>query len=344
LSEKESQGPITPSGRLLDRRQLLIRGGGLAGAVGLMPLLAACGGSLGNDSTSSNGGKTIGFSYLYSEIPLAAPLKAFAKERGSQVGYQVLTDNIREGKIEEQIASLESFITRGVDALVVHIGDPSSYSGILKRSQEAEIPFFAYATALPGSDGAILFPFEEAAEELSADAAEWVNKNLGGEGEILVLGYEGDPLGTKASDTLGTGVSSKTKATVVAQQEALEQTTGLQITEDALKAHPDINVVMAWNDAGAVGASQALQRAGKDPAKCYVGSSEGSEEGAQAMLNGNEYIKTIELLSLKKLGYGVVELPSNYFKTGKKQNLIVHSPLLHYGETAKLDAVLKEYE
>jgi ABC-type sugar transport system substrate-binding protein len=342
LAENESQGPVTASGRL-DRRQLLIRGGGIAGAVGLMPLLAACGGSLGNEETTSGNGKTIGFSFLYSEVPAAPPLKAFAKERGSQVGYTVLTDNIREGKIEDQISSLESFITRGVDALVVHVTDPSSYSGILKRAEEAEIPLFAYSTELPGSDGAILFPFEEAAEQLSADAATWVNKNAGGDGEILVLSYVGDPLGAKASKTLGSGVTAKTRATVVTEQEALEQATGLRVTEDALKAHPDINVVMAWNDGGALGAAQAFQRAGKDPAKCYIGSNEGGEEAAQAMLKGDEYIKSINLLSVKKLGYGVVDLPMKYFKTGKDQNLVVHRPLIHNGETAKLKAVLKEY-
>jgi hypothetical protein len=88
----------------------------------------------------------------------------------------------------------------------------------------------------------------------------------------------------------------------------------------------------------------AARGAGKDPAKCYIGSSEGGEEGAQAMLKGSEYVKTIELPSLKKLGCGVVELPLKFFKTGTDQNLIVHSPLLHYGENAKLEAVLKEYE
>jgi ABC-type sugar transport system substrate-binding protein len=339
LTEKES----IPAGRL-DRRQLLIRGGGLAGAAGILPLVAACGGSLGNEDTSSGSGKTIGFSYLYSEVPAAAPLKAFAKERGSQVGYQVLTDNIREGKIEQQIASIESFLTQGVDALVVHVTDPSSYSGILKRAEEAEIPLFAYATALPGSDGAILFPLEKEAEQLSADAADWVNQNLGGEGEILVLSFEGDPVDAKGSKTLGTGIAAKTKATVVAEQEALEQATGLRVTEDALKAHPDIDIVMAVNEGGALGAVQAFQRAGKDPAKCYVGCTEGGEQAAQALLNGDKYIKAINPLSIKELGYGVVDLPARYFKTGKKQNLIANSPVIHAGETAKLEAILKEYQ
>jgi ABC-type sugar transport system substrate-binding protein len=315
------------------------------GAAGLMPLLAACGGSLGNESTSSGGGgKTIGFSYLYSEVPAAAPLKAFAKERGSQLGYQVLTDNIREGKIEEQIASIESFITQGVDALVVHVTDPSSYSGILKRAEEAEIPLFAYATALPGSDGAILFPLEKEAEQLSADAADWVNQNLGGEGQILVLSFEGDPVDAKGSKTLGTGIAAKTNATVVAEQESIEQASGLRVTEDALQAHPDLNIVMAVNEGGALGAVQAFQRAGKDPAKCYIGCTEGGEQAAQALLNGDKYIKAINPLSIKELGYGVVELPVKYFKTAKKQNLIANSPVIHAGETAKLKAILKEYE
>lgn len=343
------QGTTSPDGEcspLLDRRALLARGGGALAVLGFGPLLSACGGALEDDEGGGAGAserRTIGFSFLYSEVPAAAALKRFAKERADELGYEVLTDNVRGGKIDEQLASLDSFITRKVDALVVHVGDPASYGGILSRARRAEIPFFTYATAVPKSDGAVLFPFDEASRQLSEDAAAWIEENLGGEGQVLVLSYTADPVGRKASRLLAETVEERTQARVVAQQDALDQATGLRVTEDALQANPGINVVLAWNDGGALGAAQALEGAGKDPSKVYIGSNEGTEQAVQAMLQGNEYLKTVNLLSIKKLGYGIVDLPHRYFTEDRTGDLLVGRRIIHSDETAELEQALSEY-
>jgi ABC-type sugar transport system substrate-binding protein len=330
----------------MDRRTLLRRGMVASSALALPSFLAACGGSLAKDEKSGGGSgdaKKIGFSFLYSEVPAAAALKKFANERASQLGYTVLTDNIRGGKLDEQIASLDSFITRKVDALVVHVTDPSAYGAVLAKAGKAKIPFFTYATAVDGADGAVLFPFKQASENLADDAIAWAKENLNEPAQILVLSYTGDPLGREASKILGQRIADAGLGKVVASQDALDQATGLRVTEDALKAHPGINVVMAWNDGGALGAAQALKKAGKDPAKTYVASNEGTEQAVQAMLKGDEYVKTINLLSLKRLGYGIVDLPKQYFDSGKKGDVIVGRPVIHAGDTAALKKALSEY-
>jgi ribose transport system substrate-binding protein len=301
------------------------------------------GGATTNGATTAKKTKTVGFSFLYSEVPVAAALKSFADERATALDYKMLTDNIRGGKVDEQLASIDSFITRKVDAIVVHVTDPKAYGAVRERARKANIPFFTYATAVPGSDGAVLFPFAEASKRLAADAADWVQKNLDGKGEILVLSYTGDPLGREASKLLGTGVAGSTQAKVVAEQDALDQATGLRVTEDALKAHPGINVVMAWNDGGALGAAQALQRAGKDPSKVYIGSNEGSEQAVQAMLKGNKYLKTVNLLSIKALGDGIIDLPHQYLDEHKKGDLVVGRRIIHSDQTAELKQALSEY-
>jgi ABC-type sugar transport system substrate-binding protein len=310
--------------------------------------LAACGSSDDKGDTTANAAatkktRTVGFTFLYSEIPVAAALKGFANKRAKALGYKVLTDNIRGGKIDEQLASIDSFITRKVDAIVVHVTDPKAYGAVRERARKAHIPFFTYATAVPGSDGAVLFPFADASKQLAADAADWVQKNLDGNGQILVLSYTGDPPGREASKVLGTGVANATQAKVVAQQDALDQATGLRVTEDALKAHPGINVVMAWNDGGALGAAQALQRAGKDPSKVYIGSNEGSELAVQAILKGNKYLKTVNLLSIKALGDGIIDLPHQYLDEHKKGDLVVGRRIIHSDQTAELKQALSEY-
>jgi ABC-type sugar transport system substrate-binding protein len=347
-ASRDATGPFEGK---IDRRTLLRRGALTTGALSVSSLLAACGGALSSNSASgsSGGGKSgdakkIGFSFLYSEVPAAAALKKFANERAGQLGYTVLTDNIRGGKLDEQLASLDSFITRKVDALVVHVTDPSAYGAVQAKAKKANIPFFTYATAIKGSDGAVLFPFKPAAENLADDAIAWAKKNLGGQhAQILVLSYTGDPLGREASKILGQRIADAGLGNVVASQDALDQATGLRVTEDALKAHPGINIVMAWNDGGALGAAQALKKAGADPAETYVGSNEGTESAVQAMLKGNAYVKTINLLSLKRLGYGIVDLPKRYFASHTAGDLVVGRPVLHASDKAALQKALSEY-
>jgi ABC-type sugar transport system substrate-binding protein len=345
--QPSDRDPQEWAGRL-DRRQLLMRGAGGVGAFSLAGFLAACGGSLdkssggGGSGAAKTGGK-IGFTFLYSEVSFAATMKNFAKERGKELGFEVLTDNVRGGNVDDQRTSLDSFITRKVDAIVCHVLNPPVYGSIIKRAEAAGIPFFTYAQAVPNTYGGVLFPFDEAANNLSRDATDWVTANLGGKAKILVLGYTVDPAGARATDLFSKTITDETDSKVVAAQDALDQATGLRVTEDALKANPDINVVLAWNDGGALGAAQAMKKAKKDPDKIYIASSEGTEQGINGMLNGNEYLKTINLLSIKALGYGIVDLPVNYLKTKKKGDLEVGRTIVHSDEKDVLEKAAAEY-
>ena len=57
---------------------------------------------------------------------------------------------------------------------------------------------------------------------------------------------------------------------------------GLTSLENALQAHPDIDVVVSINDAGALGAIKALEAAGKDPKSTIVVGIDGSDCSIEA--------------------------------------------------------------
>lgn len=359
MSEGSDPRTSAPFGRVgsgsefgMDRRTLLRRGVGMAGALSLTSLVAACGDDDGSARTSEKsgtttggeGGKTIAFSFLYSEVPAAAALKRFAKDRAEQLGHELLTDNIRGGKTDEQLASLDSFLTRKVDALVVHAVDPAPYGPILDRARQAKVPFFTYATAVPGSDGGVLFPPDQATADVAKDAADWIEENLAGEqAQVLLLTFTASPEYRKASESLDDVITARGLGRVVASQDAIDQETGLNVTQRALTAHPDVNVVLCVNDGGALGAAQALKQARKDPAKTYVASAEGTESGIQAILKGDKYIKLLAQLSVKKLGYGVIDIVQGYFESGKTGDIVAGRTLIHSEETDKLKQALLEY-
>lgn len=277
-------------------------------------------------------------------MPAADALKGFAKERANKLGYKLLTDNIRGGKVDDQLSSVNSFITRNVDALVVHATDPNSYDGLTRRAKDAEIPLFTYGASVPNTDGAVLFPSPEAAKKLSKDAASWVQENLGGEeAQILILGFTADPVSREASKAMASAIVDQNLGRVVAEQDALDQATGQRVTEDVLKASPGVNVVLAWNDGGALGAAAALKNTNKDASKVYIASNEGAEQGIQAMLDGNEYLKTLNLLSIQELGYAIVNIAHRYFESEKTGDIVVGRRIVHNDQKEELQDALSEY-
>jgi ribose transport system substrate-binding protein len=313
-------------------------------AVGIATSLAAtgCGGAL--DNKKSDGDKKVAFSFLYSEIPAAPALKRFARDRAKERGYTLLTDNIQGGKVDEQIPSVDSFISQKVKAMAVQVQDPSAYGGMIRRAHAAGTKFVTYVAAAPGQDASILFPLVPAAQQLSADAAKWINANVGGKGEVLLMGLTSDPTSRAATKALGATIERETNAKVVASQQALDQASGVRVTQTALRAHPNINAVLAWNDGGALGAAQAFKQLGKDPKKVYVASNEASQQGLQAVKDGNPFIKTLNVLSIKALGLAVANVPIDLAEGKKTRGVDVPHVLVHPGDTAKIDSYLAEYQ
>lgn len=286
---------------------------------------------------------TIGFSFLYSDVPAAGYLKSFAAERAEEVGATLLTDNITGGNVDQQLSSIDSYFTRDVDALVVHAVEPSSYAGAIARAEENGVPFVSYATPVPGADAAILFPPDEAARDTSAAVAEWINENLDGEGKVLLLTFTEGALATQASEELGRTVEEETDALIVGQQDALDQASGLRVTEDVLKVHPDLNIVIAWNDGGALGAARALEDAGKDADEVLVASNEGGQEGLDALAS-NPYVKLVSVLSIRDIGYAVVDVPMRILAGESAEDETVGRHLLGKDDTQDIQRLLAEYE
>jgi ABC-type sugar transport system substrate-binding protein len=69
---------------------------------------------------------------------------------------------------------------------------------------------------------------------------------------------------------------------------------GLQSMETALQAYPDINVVVSINDAGAYGALQALEAAGKDPATTIIVGIDAEKQALDLIKAGGMYRGTVD--------------------------------------------------
>lgn len=346
-----SRDCVAPNGErdaALSRRHLLQAGFGVAATASLSGFLAACGEDEGDNGGGDPGddvNKSIAFSFGYTDVPIYGSLKTAAEELAEERGYELLTDSAR-AKLDAQVAALDSYIQRKVGAMVVLPLEPNAAEGIARRAQDAGVLWITYSLDLKNQDGSILFPPEDSGRILGEHAAQWINKNAADNAEVLFLNNSGQAIGDLRLDPVKKIFRERTKANIVAEQDANTPDVGLRVAEDVLKANPNLSVVIGMNDDGALGAAQAFKNTGKDPATVYIGGQDGAERALEAILEPDSYYKASSALDLSAVGRAVAQFPIDIIEgeaeKGKSVELL---PKLATAEDPELvKQLLKSFE
>lgn len=105
-------------------------------------------------------------------------LKSLAKEYSSKVGcVDLLLDNTTGMKLESQRATVESWVTQQVDAIVLWPVDSTAFAGLQKQAQSQGTKWLTYLTSMDGQDGNVGFDNKLQGEQIAADVTEWIEKN-----------------------------------------------------------------------------------------------------------------------------------------------------------------------
>jgi ribose transport system substrate-binding protein len=262
----------------------------------------------GGKSTAAQSGKkyTIAFSHPVSEAPIVTAVRRFANERAAELEVTMVYDNTKSGQIESQVATIETWITQGVDAICVLPLVPSALVQVQKKAQAKGILWTTYALAMDGQDGAVSWDNSKSGQIIGEHCANWI-KNNSPEAEALVLTLRAIPGLSGRTDEPLKIFKAMSNVNVVATQDAADPAKGLRVTEDTLQAHPKLNVVIGLNDDGAMGAKRAFENAKRDPAKCYIGGQDGSLDALMAIKKGGFY-KSSSALNIRDVGRGIVDL------------------------------------
>lgn len=163
----------------------------------------------------------------------------------------------------EQIKQVENFITRGVDAILIHVIDQTIAPRISKLCLDAKIPLVYFnrkpedSALTAGKVVAVASP-EEVAGSLEA---EFVAKKLGGKGNVAILmGSMGSApqIGrTKGSKDV---IAKYPGMKVVREQTAnFSRPDALTVVENWLASGEKIDAIIANNDEMAIGAVLVLE-------------------------------------------------------------------------------------
>lgn len=236
-----------------------------------------------------------------------------------------------QGDITKQITGVEDLISKGVNILIINPLDPKALVPTVNAASKAGIPVFivdSYIEPEANYVTSVLADNQLNGELLGA----WVSKKLNGAkiNMALISGAQGNPVGKEKRMGFVRGVinqeltSQGTADLKVAAQGWGNWTIsgGLKAMEDILVAHPDINVLVAENDAMALGAMKAIGESGKGKNIVVVGF-DGQKDALERITQGT--MGATARNSPAELGKLVVQSVVKYLNGDKHLSRVSHT-------------------
>lgn len=228
-----------------------------------MLLLSAC--SMDSSVSKSDEKKTdkfkIGFSVSTLNNPFFVTLSDGAKKVSKEKGVDLVVVDAQDDA-SKQASDVEDLIQQGVDLLIINPVDSSAVGATVESANAAKIPVITVDRSSESG---------EVVSHIASDnvaggqlAGEYLLELVGNGAKVAML--EG-VAGSSAARDRGEGFlkAVEGKVDIVSSQTAnFNRSEGLDVMENILQAHPDVQAVFAQNDEMALGAIEAISAAGKD--------------------------------------------------------------------------------
>jgi len=232
----------------------------------------------------------VGFSQVGAESDWRVAETKSIKEEAVTRGVDLKFSDA-QGKQENQIKAIRSFIAQGVTAIILAPKVETGWEPVLKEAKQAKIPVVLVDRGVSVADDSLYATL--IASDFVAEgrmAAEWLAKKTGGKASIIEL--EGTPGAAPAIDRkkgFAEAIKGFPEMKIIAAQSGdFETGKGKEVMETLLQQHGKaVTAVYAHNDNMALGAIEAIKAAGKKPGTdIIVVSIDAVKAAFQAMVAG----------------------------------------------------------
>ena len=218
-----------------------------------------------------------------------------AKARAEALGFtaEIFDPN---AKADQQISAIENFVAKGAKVIVICVLDPKVIEAAVQEAAAAGVFIVQYAGRESAVNG-ISVSIEDADLGCAAGeiAGDMITAEKGGKASVALLDYPDLPNVVIRADNIEKCLMAKApEANIVGRYLGGTTENGLKNTETALQAFPDIDVVVSINDAGAYGALNALQAAGKDPKTTILVGIDAEKNAIELIKKGEFYRGTVD--------------------------------------------------
>src|SRR5258708_30063500 len=122
-----------------------------------------------------------------------------------------------------------------------------------------------------------------------------VNNQMGRKAVVAILDYPPVPAVVVRANAMNTALMTQApNVTIVGNYQGGLTPDGEKSMTQAIKDHPDINVIMSINDAGAYGAIKALQSAGKTPDQVKIVSVDAEPVARNYIRQGQWFVASVD--------------------------------------------------
>lgn len=264
-----------------------------------MVVLGACS-NTSSGSESSDEELTIGASLLTASHPFQVAIKeAIEAEAGNQ---SVKVDvAIADQDLNRQISSIEDFINKSVDAIIVTPVDSDGIKGALLKAKDAGIPVITVDVKANGVE----VDSHVATDNYSGGmiAAEAMAKYMGGNGEIGLITYPEVQSVRDRIDGFKENALNHPDMKIVTELPGRTREEAKTASEDMLTANPSLKGIFGFGDDMAIAANAAITERGAD---AVVIGFDGLEEAQKSVAEDNAF-KAVVVQFPDKMGEVAVQ-------------------------------------
>ena len=212
--------------------------------------------------------KAVGFDF-WNQVKTGAQCAA-SKSKDVQVQWDGVT---AETEVTGQVTLLQNFITQGVDGLVYAATDAKVLADVTKQAQQQRIPVVNIDSGTdPQPADVPVFATDNVAS--AEKVGDLLAKAIGAKGgDIAFIPFQrGTSTNEQRAQRFKTGLERHPELKLVAEQSSQsDYDHALQVTQDILTAHPDLDGIFAANEPGVLGAAEAVRQARKTGRVTIVG-------------------------------------------------------------------------
>lgn len=188
-----------------------------------------------------------------------------AMEAGAELGVRVVYDGPIVNDVTKQAEMLDVWITRGFEVIAVAPNDPQALAPTLTRARSQGIGTLTW-DADSDPDSRAYFVNQAPARELARALVEVVADQIGGDGPVAIV--TGSLTAANQNiwiehmrEIVAESYSGMQVVDVRASEE--DQQLAFRVTQDLLKAHPDLEGIFAMTTVALPGAAEAVRQSGR---------------------------------------------------------------------------------
>jgi ABC-type sugar transport system substrate-binding protein len=290
----------------------------------LLVMVSLTMGFAGGQKAASGNAGGIKFGYVLNDMShewyqnIAKGARARAEELGIDI---TIADAAMDAA--KQVSQLENMITQKVDVLIITPVDVKALPNVVAEATNAGIPVITESNVVPGTKTYVGIDNKTGGRRAGLWFADYAKKN-NIDPKIIIVGLPAFEDCRQRVEGFKAGMDeSGLRYTVLQEVDGQgSKEIALKVAQDAITAHPDVNVIFGINDNSTTGGMAAYKEAGLDESKLTaIGFGFEGVVGREALLSGGPYKAAVAMFP-DYVGVSVIDaaykaynketLPANY--------------------------------